>query len=291
MTSDLPRALCRVCGSVVPEGKGTRLDDGWATSESRANLASEQRRTKHPLDEWRRAHDECAAMALGDVIGHLTGRRVSDPVARDVLRRTRVPSSARQAYGGPNGAPPSGKAWGWVSKHDTVRLIRAVEAAQDARRPAKCLSGACAMCGVAESIAWRETDLVWRHGGLAPICDACTVVWDRRNGISGSTDPLKVRLVALEAFSGFADLGDFDGGLKPFYELADEREAREGYERPWTYRPALAEVRQRVYAAAPRLAPDDIREVIEAAQRAAITERAERDSVERDPLDWSAVRA
>lgn len=125
-------------------------------------------------------------------------------------------------------------------KHvDRRQLAKAIKSLPRLRRragldPSKCRDGACAWCGVAESLGWHQSRSRWPDGSPAPLCKACHLV-DVRHGMPDHPDDLPAMLA--EAITSVpVGLGESPPtGLVPFCEHGD----RAGQE-PWAHLPAGA---------------------------------------------------
>ena len=125
-------------------------------------------------------------------------------------------------------------------KHvDRRELAKAIKSLPRLRRragldPSRCVHGACAWCGVAESCGWFTSKQRWANGEPAPLCRSCHEV-DVRHGRPSHPDDLPAALA--EAITGTpVMLGEQPPpGLVPFCESGD----RAGQE-PWAHLPAEA---------------------------------------------------
>lgn len=156
--------------------------------------------------------------------------------------------------------------------------------------PSYCTLGACAFCGVGEAIGWTESSLEWRDGSPAPLCGPCNQIFEMRGE---PTDEYDMRVVALEAFTGYAELCGPTMGMRAFFELAADGERGVGYTEPWTYRPeALAEVRRQAWESRPELAPADEAQRIISRQMAELQASRERAAelatIEGAGISWAA---
>ena len=260
----LPRALCAVCGGIVPAGEGSR--DGiskWASSDGRAEWSMNDRerikRGLPPVDEWRRRHERCATTPaiveqLIDVHGlspYVAGSALG-ALREPLLARDRAATATHAFLASQDAAP---RPWAWVGDAEREALRRAVDRARATVEPRRCKSGACAWCGVAESIGWRSSPEKWSDGKPAPLCRACAVVWDGR-GAPQDRDGL--RSSALQALSGAASMTNADLGLRCYVDIA--KDDHSGTATPWAYAPALAEITERARLTWPGSLPTGLRD-------------------------------
>lgn len=297
----LPRAVCRVCGGVVPEGTGLRIAEGWiegrdATAE-RGMDAELTARGEPIVDSWRRQHAACP-VERHEVIAILAG--VSDLTPREgelitELDRQRVFAVLQYGWGSARlvaHQPLPNRAFEWV---DVPRLKAAVEQVLATTRPRRCVEGACGVCGVGVSVGWVESPLTWPDGSRAPLCGECARASETYAKPELLNDLEHLRLVGLWRWLGLWTMGAEPLGFRVFAEVATDEERQEGYGEAFSFRPIqLAEVRHRQYRRRPHLAPPDVRARIDAElaeERRARAEEAARAAEANvsvwDRIDWT----
>ena len=261
----LPAALCGACGALVRTGEGVAYPRSpWAPqSLSEAQEDAERiRNGQPPILSWTRRHDRCAT-SVG-VVAQLVGIELPAEVASEALSAASgsrgllaVMASARFRDAPPRDRRP--KAWAHLSDEDRARLARAVDRARAEVEPRRCVSGACAWCGVSHSIGWRTSPETWRDGSAAPLCSSCADTWISR---TRPTEREELRAAALEAATG---VRSWSGeGIYVYADVATDD--RTGTAEPWQYAPeAIAALRERLSPAAAQRR----REAAEAEQAAA----------------------
>lgn len=130
-----------------------------------------------------------------------------------------------------------GRVWAHLTKRDREAFARVVadEAREHrlANEPHKCKQGPCGACGVTLSLGWHESPMRWNDGTPAPWCRDCYAVARRR---VRSSDPLRLRAIALEALSGASsmDMAEMLGhDMQLFCELVDR--GHEGTAARWEF--------------------------------------------------------
>lgn len=265
---DLPLAICRICGARVPAGSGSRLpEESWPDEQraTRMRQADQVRASQGQpiLDDWRRQHERCEASPEG-VVFALTGKRVSPAIAADVFARTgqRRRLVAVQNFGSDLMSPPpdTRRPFAWLDQAARKWVADTVARIELERSVGPSTAGACGFCGRRTSQVWHAVALTWSDGSPAPLCASCWAVWDRRTGdVESVPDIREVRSTALEALTGWSEMGGADYGLRCFAEVSEPSE-RGGYEQAWTYRSAVQAVTEAVWSDHPQHAPEATRD-------------------------------
>lgn len=165
-------------------------------------------------------------------------------------------------------------------KHvDRTALQRAVKNLAQLRidaglDPARCVSGACGMCGVVEATGWQETDIRTVGGAVVVLCGVCVKVFIRH---SEPLYLLEQKSVVAELLTGISPgMGeptpDF---LVPFYESGlDATGPAWGHLDP----DLMERYRWGTWTKKPRQAPEEHREEAGRRYAAAQTARIARDA-------------
>jgi hypothetical protein len=108
------------------------------------------------------------------------------------------------------------------------------------------------MCGVRESVVWRDSRLTWADGTPAPLCEPCAVVYRRRGEPYQADD---VRRVAVEALTGHpVPLGNSaPAEFRCYYEHRDCD--GNGYAQRWAYSDGVRRYAEEVWTGSPEYAP------------------------------------
>ncbi|MBD3941643.1 2Fe-2S iron-sulfur cluster binding domain-containing protein [Microbacterium sp. NEAU-LLC] len=277
-----PAALCSVCAGIVPAGRGEVEDAPDAEDDRLDALRAES--GLPPLRGWTRRHTACDDPRV--IVRSLTGRKVSDDVARLALRAARV--RPRTAVDDGYAIVPTisvhaseldrmrlardldGTPWAHITPERRAALAEAIDDAQRQIRlqaPHGCTSGACGFCGVARSTGWHASPVTWRDGTAAPLCGDCYKVMARR---PRTRELLGLRTLAVEALSGATGMGladAFGDDMRLFAELVAP--GHPGTAEPWAHAAdAWGEVREAARRALPSSLPEPLRAHYLALQRA-----------------------
>lgn len=175
---------------------------------------------------------------------------------------------------GETAAPITRRQFAWITsaiRGDLRNLIAEIRAKQTPRRGA---AGGCAWCGRERSLRWIACPFTWKDGSRASLCDDCNTVWQRDGADRRYHDDHERALIVQEAATGRRELGGANFGIKPFYEVA-EADEQSGYPAPWSFRPAIAELREAVWFEHPAFIPSD-RDDVRQRHAAAVAEAVER---------------
>lgn len=302
--------VCSACGGLAAAGRGSLADGSvWLSPIIRHQWEQvDVERSRHelpPLLSWRRRCEKCAD-AAGMVLA-LTGQRVAAEVAGAALGNIRPPAfqALLVAHLWPESftadlalRQPRPSSWAHVTEPERDALARAVETADRATRPQRCVHGACGFCGVSTSMSWRTSPVRWADWSPAPLCASCAAVWDRR-GRPGDDERDRLRAAALEALSGANSMGSAGLGIRIYADVAQDDHS--GTLAPWNYAAdALDTLRERARLAWPSTLPPDLRdayvsralresrEAQEAARAAAAADRAVADAEQARAAGWIA---
>lgn len=275
----LPRALCRICGGVVPKGDGTcEPESSWAGTRANVWQIVDDHREKAGLPvflAWRRSHSRCVGGPEITVRG-VTKANVSPDVAAAALQKmmprryVAMHLAPDPDYAHSQFKDPRAKPWAHLPENDRLALASVVERTHDPRVPRRCREGACAWCGVARSLGWHKSPETWADGSAAPLCSGCYAVWKRRGR---SRDRDRRRGNALEALSDAAWFDMRAGALRTYCDIAGSD--RKGTDEPWQYAPEpLDALRERARVAHPESLPATLRDEYRDKHRAALRESA-----------------
>lgn len=266
----LPEAVCAACGGIVRAGDGTVADVNPWVADANAWSQVDAERARDglaPIMGWRRRHDGCATAAgmVGSVLGVEVSALVAGaaiaaigarPMQSGLLAKDRARHPHRAALAN---REPDPRPWEHLVADDREALRVAVDRERAKVEPRRCVHGACAWCGVSQSIGWRKSPETWADASSAPLCRDCGVVWDLR---TAPTLTAALRAAALEALSGAATFGGRgvvgDLTMRTFSDLAGDDHA--GTAERWQYAPgALEAIREAARLAWPSSLPVEIR--------------------------------
>lgn len=281
----LPRAVCFICGGIVPAGQGR---SNGSPARKAVSVDNERKRAGlPPLVGWSRAHETCFDDVV--IVRTVTGLTVSREVATLAVREARIAQELGEPFATPgqtvavrpmllavDNTEHDNDGWrgdAWAHMDDSARadFAAAVKRAERSElirtTPMPCVDGPCGSCGVAESLQWWESPMTWRDGKPAPWCAECGKVAERRPHPSNLT---AMRAIAIEALSGASGLsmgerfGDF---MRMFCELVDS--GHTGTPERWTYAAdAWGEVREAARLALPSSLPTELADIYRSKARA-----------------------
>ncbi|MBD3941684.1 hypothetical protein IF188_08255 [Microbacterium sp. NEAU-LLC] len=283
----LPAAICRVCGTNVPAGTGTRGDDPNRRPDAmkHAPQLAEIEKLGPLVDFWRRTCDDCtAADAAGELEARAVSTAVGFPVAiSDALAVVGLMRRTNPVTGVVTGMFPtaevsgrwSGRPWGHLTPEDRKSIRATLDDVVGDTLPKRHKSGACGLCGARAALVWwvGPSSLRWPGSdATVHICDTCAEVWNRRGGPDDGDD---LRRVVVELATGYAVPFGLRApeGVRPF--AASAAADPEGLDEPWTFSVGIRDLQREIWTARPEVAPAAMREQAEAWHREEEAERAE----------------